>query len=212
MFIDKTLDEYIESLGSDDHVPGGGSAAGLVASLGNALISMVYNLSLDKKSYTELDEAIKDEMQENYELVRRAIESCKLLVDEDTRSFSGVIEAYKLPKGTDEEISFRKLKVEEGYKLALKTPFELSKLVISIFENIEVFAKYGNLGAITDVGIGVLFLYSSLEASNLNMRINLNNISNEAYVMEMKEYIEKTLEYGKIRRDELMDIVYGRLK
>ena len=47
------IENYIHAVASSEPVPGGGSVAGVVASLGAALGSMVTNFTLGKKKYAE---------------------------------------------------------------------------------------------------------------------------------------------------------------
>ena len=46
------INEFLEAAASADPVPGGGSIAALTAASAAALIEMVANLTVDKKSYT----------------------------------------------------------------------------------------------------------------------------------------------------------------
>ncbi len=44
------IKDFIEDLGSNSSAPGGGAAAGIVGAVGVALTSMVYSLTVGKKS------------------------------------------------------------------------------------------------------------------------------------------------------------------
>ena len=54
-FKDYKIDEFLEDLSSSSPSPGGGSVAGLVAALSGSLNSMVYSLTVNKKSFESLD-------------------------------------------------------------------------------------------------------------------------------------------------------------
>ena len=54
-FKDYKIDEFLEDLSSSSPSPGGGSVAGLVAALSGSLNSMVYSLTVNKKSFENLD-------------------------------------------------------------------------------------------------------------------------------------------------------------
>ena len=58
LFIEKSLKDYVAEVASGAPVPGGGSVAALVGSLGAALTSMVGNLTIGRKGYIELDDEI----------------------------------------------------------------------------------------------------------------------------------------------------------
>ncbi len=87
MFIDKSLKDYIAATASGDPTPGGGSVAALVGGLGSALISMVSNLTVGKKAYSELDEEIQNQILENTKKIEKLTEELSAIVDEDTKAF-----------------------------------------------------------------------------------------------------------------------------
>ncbi|QQK08769.1 cyclodeaminase/cyclohydrolase family protein [Miniphocaeibacter halophilus] len=211
MFIDMGLVEYLEKTKSKD-MPGGGSVVGYTGALGAALTMMVANLTYGKKSFESLDESIKDEVKKDYDKMDALIEELKKMVDEDAKSFDGVLDAYKLPKETDEEKAFRKQKIQEGYKVAMDVPLRTCELILECMRNQRSFAKYGNIYAITDQGAGTLLLAASGEAVLLNVIINLNSIDEGPYKEEVKEKLAKYTKEIKELKEELMDSCYGRLE
>ncbi|HHX69261.1 MAG: cyclodeaminase/cyclohydrolase family protein [Miniphocaeibacter sp.] len=211
MFIDMGLVEYLEKTKSKD-MPGGGSVVGYTGALGAALTMMVANLTYGKKSFESLDEAIKDEVKKDYDKMDALIEELKKMVDEDAKSFDGVLDAYKLPKETEEEKAFRKQKIQEGYKVAMDVPLKTCELILECMRNQRSFAKYGNIYAITDQGAGTLLLAASGEAVLLNVIINLNSIDEGPYKEEVKEKLAKYTEEIKELKEELMNSCYGRLE
>ena len=54
-----SLESYIEKLASKNPVPGGGGVAALNLSLGAALLEMVINLSIGKKSLIQFTEQLE---------------------------------------------------------------------------------------------------------------------------------------------------------
>ena len=88
MYINKSLKEYGEQVSSNSSMPGGGSVAGLVSSLGGALTLMVMSLTQDKKAFKELDKSIQTDMLEKsiktYDLYS-LIANCSAIVDLPTR-------------------------------------------------------------------------------------------------------------------------------
>lgn len=211
MFIDKSLKDYISLAASGDSTPGGGSVSALVASLGGALTSMVMNLSLGKKSYEELPEEVKDKMLENFEEIKELIEALNGIVDEDTKAFDGVMQAFKLPKESDKEKEARSKAIQEGYKVALEVPLRCARKCLRLLELEQIFAVYGNAGAITDVGAGTLFAYAGLEASLFNVKINLASIKDEEYNKEVGREMNQILKEGKELRDKSLEKVYSRI-
>ena len=112
LYVEKSLKDYIAEVASGAPTPGGGSVAALAASLGAALTSMVGNLTIGRKAYNELEDEIKKEMDDSFEKIQKSIQVLNGIVDEDTKAFDKVMEAFKLPKETEEE----KAKEPKQYK------------------------------------------------------------------------------------------------
>ena len=211
MFIEKSLKEYIAATASGEPTLGGGSVAALVGSLGGALTNMVNNLTVGKKAYEELSDEIKSEIAQNSKEVEKLVEELSSIVDEDTKAFDKVMEAFKLPKETDEEKAARTKAIQEGYKIALEVPLRCAEKCLRILELQEVFANYGNVNAITDVGVGTLLAYSGLEGALFNVTINLGSIKDEEFKKEISAKVNNLLNEGKKLKEKLLDIVYKRL-
>ncbi len=211
MLINKSLSEFIDQAASDEPTPGGGSVSALVGGLGTALTKMVGELSFGKKAYEELDDQVKKEFDEKFGLLEAKIDELKTIVDTDATAFDSVMLAFKLPKETDEEKKARSAAIQEGYKKALEVPKRCADLCLEVLELQDVFAHYGNVNAITDVGVGALLAYSGLEGALLNVSINLLSIKDEDYRKNMEAEVERVLSKGKEKKEELMKIVYKRL-
>lgn len=212
MFIDKSLKYYIDQAASKEPTPGGGSVSALAGSLGTALTSMVGNLTIGRKVYRELDEKDQEEMSKNFEELQKSIERLNAIVDEDTKAFDKVMKSFKMPKDTEEEKAARSASIQEGYKIALEVPLRCAEECYKVLELQEIFAKYGNVNAITDVGVGALLAATGLEGSLFNVKINLLSIKDEEYKKAKEERSEKLLKDGLTLRDSLLETVYGRLE
>ncbi|MFQ9617883.1 MAG: cyclodeaminase/cyclohydrolase family protein, partial [Clostridium butyricum] len=94
-FCDDTIKKFINDLESDMPAPGGGSVAGLIAALSGALNSMVYSLTVGKKSYMALDEKTQDIIRKfqakSLEFSKRSLE----IMDEDRENFLKLMDCYK---------------------------------------------------------------------------------------------------------------------
>ncbi|MDR7854979.1 cyclodeaminase/cyclohydrolase family protein [Tissierella sp.] len=211
MFIEKSLKQYIADVASNEPTPGGGSVSALVGSLGGALTNMVSNLSVGKKAYEELSDEIKKEMAASNEEVEKIVEILNNIVDEDTKAFDKVMDAFKLPKETDEEKLVRSNAIQEGYKIALEVPLRCAEKCLRVLKLQDIFARYGNVNAITDIGVGTLLAYSGLEGALFNVTINLGSIKNEEYKKEIAAKVDSILSEGKKLKEEIIAVVYERL-
>ncbi len=211
MITDNSVKDYVTQVASGEPTPGGGSVAALAGSLGTALTSMVGNLTIGKKAYEELDEKVKKEMNEDFYELQKSIEKLNHIVHEDTKAFDGVMQALKLPKDTEEEKARRSEAIQEGYKVALEVPLRCAEECFKVLKLQKVFADYGNVNAITDVGVGALLAAAGLEGSLFNVRINLLYIKDKEYKERMEKKTEQLLKDGNRLKESLLATVYGRL-
>lgn len=211
MLIERSAKDFVHDVASESPTPGGGSVAALVGSLGGALISMVGNLTIDKKAYENVPQDKKGPMEQNFNKISILVDELIDLVDEDATAFDDVIKAFKLPKETEDHKKKRYEAIQLGYKKALEVPLKCGEKCFEVLKLQDIFAEYGNINAITDVGIGTLLAYSALEGALFNVTINLKSIKDQEYKKEMEKKVEDLLFNGKVLRDELLEIVYKRL-
>ncbi|MFU0823648.1 cyclodeaminase/cyclohydrolase family protein [Clostridium sp.] len=207
-----SIEGYINDLSSSKPTPGGGSAAALSGALSSALASMVFNLTIGKKAYESYDDEIKNK-------ITHALKACeeynKILLQfmkRDEEAFGSFMEAFKLPKNTDEEKSIRNEEMQKGYKKALEVPFSLAKSCIELYEYIYIAAEYGSSNVISDAGVGAALLYAAIESSILNVNINLTGIEDEKYKDDIIKNCEKIKKEASDYRSKILDIVYSKIK
>lgn len=211
MLIEQRLNEYLENAKTNEPKPGGGSVAAYVGALGAALSIMVYELSVGKKSYEALEESTRKEIENGVDRLNGMIDELKPLVDEDSKSFDAVLDAFKLPKDTDEQKAERTEAIQKGYVHALKVPLKTANLCVDALELLDTFSENGNIHAITDVGCGILMLATGAEGALFNVFINLKSIKDEDARNEFKNEADALLQKARALRDEYLGIVYGRL-
>lgn len=211
MFIDKSLKDFALVTRSNDPTPGGGSVSAYAGVLGSALTSMVGGLTFGKKGYQDIPEESRTSMEASSKEIEGLFDELAVIVDEDSNAFDEVMKAFKMPKETDEDKKARSKAIQEGYKLALQVPLTCAEKCLRILELQEVFARYGNVNAITDIGVGVLLAYSGLEGALLNVSINLGSIKDEDYKREISDKVNAILQKGKDLKEAHLKIVYERL-
>lgn len=206
------LEQYINKLSSKEPTPGGGSASALVSALSSSLTAMMLNLTVGKKLYNEYSDKLKKEVNDTLKDTLEFNEEFLSIMDEDENSFLRLMNAFKLPRDTEEERQIRKKEINNGYKVALNTPLNLARKSLCQYENILTTVKYGNPNLISDAGVASILLYSSIESSILNVKINLSGIEDklekENIVNECNKILEDALNY----KIEIMEIVESKIK
>jgi len=207
MLDQKTVREFINELGSNSPVPGGGSVAALAASLASGLGAMVFNLTVGKKIYNEYSDEEKAIVDKNLVECLKYQDKFLELMNEDTEAFLTLMSAFKLPKESENEKKVRSAKIKEGYKAALEVPLSVAMEAYKIYEYIKISAMLGNKNAISDAGVSVLMLQASIESAILNVKINLSSIKDETYKEKIKAQCKELVKDGRIKRDEILSIV-----
>ena len=189
MLKDLSVKDFVAETASDSPAPGGGSVSALAAAQAAALLGMVANLTVKSKNYTDVHEEMKPLVDE----LAKYHEEFTDFIDKDANSFNGVIDAFKLPKSTDEEKAARSEKIQEEYKNAANVPFTVGMKTVELIDYAEKLVEKGNKNAITDVGVGVLNIKLAVTGAFYNVKINLGSIKDEAYVKDLKDKMAKTL-------------------
>ena len=207
MLTEKKVTEFLDELASSSSAPGGGSVAALSAALGAALTSMVCNLTIGKKKYAEVESELKNVLQQS-ETLRTTFTS---LIEKDTLAFNKVMEAFGLPKDTDEQKALRAAAIEAATKEAALVPLEAMKHVIDALALAKVVAEKGNANSISDTGVSALMLHAAAEGAALNVQINLNSIKDTDFVGWKSEEVTSILKTSAIKKEEILTIVRRKI-
>jgi len=107
------------------------------------------------------------------------------LVDEDTRSFNAIMDAFQLPKGNEAEVAARKNAIQAATKYAIEVPFKVMQLSLESMEIIKAMAEKGNPNSVSDAGVGALCARTAVSGAFLNVRINGATYNDKKFVDEM---------------------------
>lgn len=206
--IDLSVKEFVEQVDSSSPAPGGGSVAGVSSTLGVALSRMVGHLSVKKKKFRALDEETKQKYHAILDHFIVVKETLLTLVDEDTKAFEKVMDAFGLAKTTDEEKTIRKNAIETATYEAIDVPYRVASLSLQALGDLEYLLDYCNRNTVSDIGVAALMLYSGLEGALLNVMINVGSISNE----EIQARYQKEAEQFSIEGEQLKSTVLKKVK
>lgn len=177
--------ELAEITASKCAVPGGGSMAALCGALAAALVEMVTNLTIGNKKYTEVEEKME-------KLRDRALNLRKELLDDiarDSEAYAGVMNAYKLPKITEDEKKNRRSMIQDCLKNAVLIPLEIASKGCQVIDLSKEVVQFGNKNAVSDGMVSAMMARTAVLAAILNAKINLGSIKDEDFVSRMAENI-----------------------
>lgn len=204
MLAEMNVKAFLDKTASNDPVPGGGSIAALSSAVAAALTEMVANLTIGKKKYVEVEEEMKE--------IAKIAAECRVKfvadIDKDSDAFNEVMDAFKLPKETDEEKESRKAAIQEATKKAALVPLEVAQDAFKIMGIIEKVVVKGNQNAVTDGAVAAMMARTAVLSALYNVKINLGSIKDEAFVEKVsKEVEELESKVGKVEQDILSKVV-----
>ncbi|MCK9326960.1 MAG: glutamate formimidoyltransferase [Bacteroidales bacterium] len=202
-----TLSAFVDETASESPAPGGGSVAAYLGALGAALGTMVANLSAHKRGWDERWEIFSDWAEKGMQYVN----SLTALVDEDTRAFNRVMDAFGLPKGNEKEKAARKQAIQAATQYATEVPLKVMELAYGSFDVIEAMAKTGNPNSISDAGVGALAARAAVVGAYLNVRINARDLDDRTVANRIIQRAEELVEHANQREKEVLKQVYEKL-
>ncbi len=171
---DLTCTGFAEETASESPAPGGGSISAYMGALAAALGTMVANLSSHKAGWDDRWKEFSDQADKGQELMQRLLH----LVNEDTEAFNRIMDAFKMPKSTDEEKAARAAAIEEATLYATRIPLSTMEAAAETFPLLESMARTGNPASVSDAGVGALAARSAVLGAQLNVRINAASLKN----------------------------------
>lgn len=168
MISSETINDYLARLASREPTPGGGAAAALHAAQGAALVAMVARYTTGTK------------YEQHAELVARIVSSADGLVaqalrlaDADQHAFQGVIDAYKLPAGTDDLKAARTASIQDALVQAAETPAQLILVAGAVVDLATELFEVANANVISDVAAAVDAARAAATTARVNIDINV---------------------------------------
>jgi formiminotetrahydrofolate cyclodeaminase len=183
---DQTVQALLDDLAGSSATPGGGSAAALAGAMGAGLVSMVCRLTIGKRRFANAEEELRGVLDEVERLRRQLID----LANADSRAFEQVMAAYRLPKETQPEQTFRKASIQEALQKAADVPLATVIACARVAKlGHQVISKI-NPSAVSDAGAAVLLAEAGLQGAQLNVVINLSSIEDSHFVEEKRQSLQ----------------------
>jgi methenyltetrahydrofolate cyclohydrolase len=207
MYVEKPIIVFLDKLASRSPEPGGGSASALVGAVGAALVSMVGNLTLGKEKYA----GVQGQVEELLKSSEKLRDELQVLVQKDTEVYGKLSVVFKLPRDTEEQKVERAAKIQDALKKATEVPFEIAEKCLEVARLSETAADIGNVGAVSDAGVAVLFAEAAAQGAALNVKINVNSIEDKDFSGSKWARIQEILEETASLRERVVEITYQKL-
>jgi glutamate formiminotransferase len=177
---------FLDAVASPTATPGGGSVSAFAGALAAALGQMVAGLSRKKKSQA----GFADQLSAALDEMRKIADELSEAIDRDAASYDEVMSAFKLPQGDAQETHRREEAVQRTTKGAAEVPLHVAERAVALFE------RLGQLDAIvaasmrSDLQVARLMAEAGVRGALANVEINLDGLTDAAYVASMRTKIK----------------------
>jgi len=179
--IDFTLAAFVEETASESAAPGGGSIAAYMGAMGAALGAMVANLSAHKRGWDERWEEFSDWAEKGKHYHNQLLK----MVDEDTNAFNKIMDAFGLPKKSEDEKQLRSDAVQAATLNAIEVPLKVMQLCFDSMDVIKAMADIGNPNSVSDAGVGALAVMAGVKGAHLNVKINAASLKDKTKAQQL---------------------------
>jgi methenyltetrahydrofolate cyclohydrolase len=180
------VDDFIGQLASAAPTPGGGSASALAGAMAAAMVEMVCNLTVGREKFRD----VEGEMRTVLARARELREQMLAAVDEDTRSYNAVSEAYKLPRDTGTQKAERTAAIQSALKRASEVPLTVARAAFETSQLAQVAIEKSNPNVASDARVARLLANAAMEGAAANVEINLGSIADPAFVERLQEELK----------------------
>ena len=133
-------------------------------------------------------------------------------VDLDTRAFNRVMEAFRLPRTTEEQVREREAAIEQANKEATLVPLSVLEKAVELAELAYDAASRGNQNSVSDAGVAAYVCEAALNAVLLSADINIPLIKDQEYVKAVLAEKERLVSEAKRLKDAAVAVVQERMK
>lgn len=205
--VEKSCRDFVDELSSDSPAPGGGSVAALAAATGCGLLAMVGALTHGRREHQDDWEEMERLGVEAQTLKDRFLSA----VDRDTEAFNDLMAAFRKRGRTDEEKAAKEEAVQRATRQAIDVPLEVLEASVEALGLAAAAAERGNPNATSDAGVAASMLRAAAEGAAMNVRINLGDVTDAAYVETTGRHADELLERAREGADRVVEGVMTRL-
>jgi glutamate formiminotransferase/formiminotetrahydrofolate cyclodeaminase len=206
--VDLSAADFMHETSSESPAPGGGSVSAYIGSLGTALGTMVANLSAHKRGWDDRWEEFSDWAEKGKEYQDELLH----LVDEDTKAFNELIDAYRLPKSNDEKKNEREKTIAEATRHAILVPFRVMQVAHDALGVIRAMAEIGNPNSVSDAGVGALTIRAAVMGAHLNVKINIQGLKDPKFTDKILKETTRIEEDTITIVDRVLEMVNSKIR
>lgn len=184
-----TIDEFLTRLASSDPTPGGGSLAALTGAMAAAMLAMVCNLTIGRPKYAD----VEPEVRALLEALQGRQVGLVDLANADVRAYGAVRDAYRLPRGTEEERSARTAAIDGAMEHATAVPVQIAEDARTVLDLALRASRSTNVAALGDVAVGAHLALAAARGAADQARLNLSTLHDAAFATALAQRLSAAL-------------------
>lgn len=205
--VDMNLTAFANETASESPAPGGGSISAYVGALGASLATMVANLSSHKKGWDDQWSNFSDWAVKGQSIKDKLL----FLVDEDTNAFNKIMNAFSLPKASEEEKKQRTQAIQDATLYATQVPLDTMKICFEAFDIAAAMIETGNPNSVTDAGVGAMCIRTAIYGAYLNVKINASGLKDSEKAIILTSEAQAILDKSLTREIELIAATMAKM-
>ncbi len=205
--VDLTVKDFADETSRESPAPGGGTVSAYMGALGAALGTMVANLSSHKRGWDDRWNEFSGWAEKGQSMMAELMH----LVDEDTDAFNAIMDAFAMPKKTEEEIQARHDAIQAATLFAAQVPMRTMKASMRVFDLCRAMAEEGNPASVSDAGVGALAARAAVHGAGLNVRINAAGLDDKTCAQSLIDEAMKLVAEADQHEREILKIVEEKL-
>ncbi len=192
---------------SESPAPGGGSVSAAMGAFGAALATMVANLSAHKRGWDDRWKEFSDVAEKGQAILGELLS----LVDRDTAAFDGIMEAFSMPKGTDQEKAVRADAIEKATLNAASVPLETMEAAFKALPLSMQMVRNGNPASVSDAGVAALAATAAIRGAALNVKINAASLKDREAARSLTDRADFLVREAILLQDAIMEETESRI-
>ena len=192
---------------SESPAPGGGSVSAAMGAFGAALATMVANLSAHKRGWDDRWKEFSDVAEKGQAILGELLS----LVDRDTAAFDGIMKAFSMPKGTDQEKAVRADAIEKATLNAASVPLETMEAAFKALPLSMQMVRNGNPASVSDAGVAALAATAAIRGAALNVKINAASLKDREAARSLTDRADFLVREAIVLQDAIMEETESRI-
>ncbi|HEY0755272.1 MAG TPA: cyclodeaminase/cyclohydrolase family protein [Ktedonobacteraceae bacterium] len=206
MYIEQTLQTYLDDLASAKSAPGGGSAAAVSGAMAAALASMVCRLTLGREKYADVQEEIADLLNQAEEKRGRF----QQLMSADIAAYTKLAACFKMPRDDEDQRSMRMDALQLCLTEAALVPLEMSERAVQVAIICQRIAEIGNVNVLSDIAAAAMMAASAGTSAAWMVRTNLKSLQDDEVIETLSLRLSRALDEITSRCQQVTALVGER--